>query len=97
MVLAAKCDASDRTLDWTVVEIDTAIVQEAAERWPAREGITDRLGEAAAARNATKLRLEPRLHGFDERPRLGIAHGPAPIGSLSSDGLLDCIELGDPA
>src|SRR5437588_9550657 len=68
MVLAPKRDGSDRAFDRIVVELDTAIVQEAAQRWPAREGILDRSGEAAAARNATKLRLEPRPHSLDKRP-----------------------------
>src|SRR5258706_5414193 len=48
MVLAPKRDGSDRAFDRIVVELDTAIVQEAAQRWPACEGVLDRSGEAAA-------------------------------------------------
>ena len=53
--------------DGVVVELDAAIVQEMTEGRPAGKGVTDRFGEAAAARNATKLRLEPRLHRLDKR------------------------------
>src|SRR5437588_2723112 len=68
MVLAPKRDGPDRAFDRIVVELDTAIVQEAAQRWPACEGVLDRSGEAAAARNATKLHLEPRPHCLDKQP-----------------------------
>src|SRR5205814_10106622 len=97
MVLAAERDGSDRTLDRIVVKVDTAVGQETAEGWPAGEGVTDCLGETAAARDATKLHLEPGLHRLDERPRLGIAYSLALFSGTSPDGLLDCIELAHPA
>src|SRR4029077_6667789 len=97
MVLAAKRDGADRTFDRIVVEVDTAIVQETAEGWPAGKGVTDRFGEATAARDATKLHLEPGLYRLDEGSRLGIAHGSALFSSMSPNGLLDCIKLADPA
>src|ERR1700758_4532611 len=97
MVLATKRDGADRTFDRIVVEVDTAIVQETAEGWPAGKGVTDRFGEATAARDATKLHLEPGLYRLDEGARLGIAHGSALFSSMSPNGLLDCIKLADPA
>src|SRR5262249_27932282 len=97
MVLAPQRDRSDRAFDGIVVELDTAVVQEMTEGGPAGKGVTDRVGEATAARNATKLRLEPRLHCLDKRPRLGIAHAPALFGSAPPYRLLDRIELGDAA
>src|SRR6266436_8863888 len=66
MVLAPKRDGSDRTFDGIVVELDTAVIQEMTEGRPAGKGIADRFGKATAARNATKLRLEPRPHRFDK-------------------------------
>ena len=61
MVLTPQRDGPDRAFDRIVVELDTAVVQEMTEGRPAGKGVTDSLGEATAARNATKLRLEPRL------------------------------------
>src|SRR5215471_1140603 len=83
MVLAPQRDRSDRAFDGIVVELDTAVVQEMTEGGPAGKGVTDRVGEATAARNATKLLLEPRLHCLDKRPRLGIAHAPALLGDAA--------------
>ncbi len=97
MVLAAERDRSDGTLDRIVVEIDAAIVQEATKGRPAGESVTDRLGQAAAARDATKLHPEPGFHSLDQRSRLGVTHGPALLSGASSDSLLDCVELADPA
>src|SRR6516162_3758720 len=56
---------------------------------PAGKGVTDRVGETPAARNATKLRLEPGLHCLDERPRFGITHAAALFGSAPPYRLLD--------
>ena len=68
MILAPQRDGSDRAFDGIVVELDTAVVQEMTEGRPAGKGVTDRVGEATAARNATKLHLEPRLHRLDQGP-----------------------------
>lgn len=37
-------------------------------RAPAREGITDRFGQSAAAGDVRELLLQPRLQGVDHRP-----------------------------
>src|SRR5438445_5840280 len=66
MVLAPKRDGPDRAFDGIVVELDTTVVQKMTECRPAGKGVPDRVGEATAARNATKLRLEPRLHRLDQ-------------------------------
>src|SRR5690349_6452221 len=68
MVLAPQRHGSDGTFDGIVVELDTAVVQEMTEGRPAGKGVADRVAEATAARNTTKLRLEPRLHRLDKRP-----------------------------
>jgi hypothetical protein len=49
MVLTPQCDGSDRAFDGIVVELDTAVVQEMTEGPPAREGVTDRVGETVKA------------------------------------------------
>src|SRR6266566_6637905 len=66
MILAPQRHGSDRTFDRIVVELDTAVVQEMTEGRPAGKRVTDRVGKATAARNTTKLRLEPRLHRFEK-------------------------------
>jgi hypothetical protein len=48
VVLAPQRDGPDGTLDRIVVEFDAAIIEESGEVWPARERITDGLGEGPA-------------------------------------------------
>ena len=67
MVLAAKRDRADRSFDLVVVELDASLIEEPAEGAPTGECIADRLGQAAAGRNAAELRLKPDLHGIDQR------------------------------
>jgi hypothetical protein len=43
VVLAAERDGPDRALDRVGVEVDATVIQEAAERIPARERVADRL------------------------------------------------------
>src|SRR5216684_4025458 len=62
MVLAPEGDGPDGAFDRIVVEFDAAVVEEAAERRPARKRVADRLSESAAGRNAAKLLVEPQLH-----------------------------------
>ena len=50
VVLAPECDRPDRAFNGIGVEIDAAVVEEAGEFVPAREGIADRFGQGAAAR-----------------------------------------------
>jgi hypothetical protein len=52
MVFAPERDGPDGTLDRIVVEFDAAITEEAGEGGPARERITNGLGEGAGGRNA---------------------------------------------
>src|ERR1700686_4071613 len=70
MVFAPGRDGPDGALDRTVVEFDAAVIEESGEGWPARERITNGLGEGAGGWNAAKLDLEPRLHHLDERRAL---------------------------
>ena len=61
-------DSAKTALDRIVIELDTAVVQKVTEGRPAGKGVPDRVREATAARNATKLRLEPTLHRLDQGP-----------------------------
>ena len=88
----------DGAFDGIVVELDAAVVEESAEGWPAGEGVADRLGKGAAAGDATKFRLEPRLHCGDERSGVDVARTRCRSSAvLAADGLLDCVEFGDAA
>ena len=51
MILSPERDGSDGALDGVVVELDATIIEEAAQRRPACERVTDGLGQPAARRN----------------------------------------------
>ena len=52
-----SCDGADGAFDRIVVEFDTPVIEESGEGWPARERITNGLGEGAGGWNAAKLQL----------------------------------------
>ncbi len=68
MILSPERHGSDGALDRIGVKLDAAVVEEAGECRPAREGIADGLGQPAARRNPAQLVLEPGFHCLDERP-----------------------------
>src|SRR5260370_34319276 len=96
MVLAPERDGPDGALDRIVVEFDAAVIEESGEGWPARERITNGLGEGAGGGNAAKLHLEPGLHHLDERPGAGVTNMPTRVCRAGLDRSLDCIEVGNP-
>src|SRR5262245_44118113 len=51
MVLAAEGDGPDGAFDRVVVEFDAAVIEEAAKRPPAGQGIPHGFGETAAGRD----------------------------------------------
>ncbi len=61
MVFAPERHGPDSALDRIVVELDAAVVEEPAQRRPARERIADGLGQPAAWRNPAQLALQPGL------------------------------------
>ena len=92
MVFAPERDGPDGALDRIVVEFDAAVIEEAGKGGPARERITNGLGEGAGGWNAAKLHLEPRLHHLDERPGAGVTHMPTCVCGAALDRSLDRIE-----
>ena len=52
MVFAPERDGPDGALDRIVVEFDTAVVEEADKGWPARERITNGLGQSTPFRRS---------------------------------------------
>lgn len=95
MVLAAERDGTDGAFHRVVVEFDATVIEEATKGGPAGEGVTDRIGKAAARREPGELRREPAPHGLHQRQRLDPPDGLPSLGRLSSGGCLDRIELGD--
>ena len=55
VVLAAERDGPDRAFDGVGVELDAAVIEEAAKGVPAAQGIADGIGEAAAGRDLGEL------------------------------------------
>src|ERR1700712_4030491 len=94
-VLAGECDGADGTLDDVGVDLDTAVIQEVTEALPARQGVTDRLGELGFLTDHEELVAQPWLQGLDHWLALRQPHGAAGIGALASDIALDAIEFGD--
>jgi len=77
MVFSSQSHRPDGAFHRIGVEFDAAIIQEPAERRPARERIADGLGQPAARRNPVQLALQSGLHGVDQRPRSDVARALA--------------------
>src|SRR6266404_1094992 len=95
MVFPPERDGPDGPLDRVIVEFDAAVIKESGEGWPARERITNGLGEGAGRWNAAKLHLEPGLHRAYQRQRFCLPRALPIGGRLTTDGGLDGIELSD--
>src|SRR6267142_1312350 len=93
MVFAPERYGPDGALDRVVVEFDAAVIEESGEGWPARERVSDGLGEGAGGWNAAKLHLEPGLHHLDERPGVGVTNMPTRVCGAALDRSLDRIEF----
>ena len=62
---------------------------------PARQRVTDRLGDGRFAGDGGELGLEPRLHRFEDRLGAGMPHRPATIRAQAADFALDGVEGAD--
>ena len=67
-ILSVQRDRSDAALDDVGVDLDAAVVEEAGEPVPAREGIADRLGELGLLADQGELGAQPGLEFVDDRP-----------------------------
>src|SRR5258708_6100843 len=92
MVFSSESNGTDRAFDRIGIELDATILQKSRETVPARQRISDRIGESAAARHLAELLLEPDLHLFDQRlgecPPFRHPHRRG----LAADALLDGVE-----
>src|SRR5260370_42672778 len=87
-IFAVQRDRSDGALYGVVVELDTAIVDEARQALPARQRVSDSLGELALLTDQGEFCAQPRFECIDQRPAF-LAPDIAPfVGSMAADVLL---------
>src|SRR5690242_2061720 len=94
-VFATELDASDRSFDRVVVEFDSAVIDEARQALPARERVTDGVGELNLLADQSELGAQPRLEGISQRPASLLPHEAALLRTAAADFLLDRIECGN--
>lgn len=75
MILRPERDRAHGAFDGVGVDVDTAIVDEADERLPSRQGVADGDGERGFARDRREPFLQPRLLRLDDRLGAGQADG----------------------
>ena len=66
-IFPVERDGADGALDGVVVEFDEAIVDEARQAFPARQGVTDGFGELALLADQAEFWTQPRFKGIDSR------------------------------
>ena len=65
-VLAVERDGTDGALDGVGVELDAAVVENAAQALSAAEGVADRLGQLALLGDRLEARAQPELQSLNE-------------------------------
>lgn len=83
---------TDGALDSVVVEIDTAIVEEADEAVPARERVADRLAETALCADLPTACLEEVMQVVHDRAAELVADVTTLGSSQAADLILDGVE-----
>jgi hypothetical protein len=95
VILPAERDRPDGALDDVAVELDAAVVEEAAEALPARQRVANGVGELGFARHRGELPFEPGAERLEERLAAQLAHAATLLGRLPADLGFDGIETGD--
>jgi hypothetical protein len=93
--LPVERDRTDGALDCIGVDLDAAVVEEAGQTFPAREGVADRLGELGLLADQTELLAQPGFEIGDGSAAIFLTHCAALVGRPATDGILDPVELGD--
>ena len=94
-IFPVERDGADGAFDGIVVELDTAIVDEARQTFPARQGVPDCFGELALLADQTKFCAQPWFKGIDKRLTFLLPDGATFIGAAATDVFLDGIERGN--
>jgi len=89
-IFAVERDRADGAFDGVVV--DAAVVDEARQTFPARQGVADGCSELALLTDKAKFFLQPRLEGIDQRPAFLPPDATPFVGAAV---LLDGVERGD--
>ena len=74
-IFPVECDGADGAFDGVVVELDAAVIDEARQALPARQGVADGLGEFALLADQAEFCSQPRLQRVDERPAFLLPDG----------------------
>jgi hypothetical protein len=82
-VLPRQRDRADLVLDRVGVQLQRAVLKEADQAGPVREGVADILGQQGLLRDARQLVLQPGLERGDDRGGM-LASGDEAVGSGSS-------------
>ena len=88
-------DRTDLVLDRVGVELEGAVVKEADQAGPVREGVADVLGQLGFLRDARELGFQPRLERGDDRGCVFAPGGQTDGCILAAHGFLDLIEQRD--
>ena len=83
------------TLHDVGVDLGTAVVEKAGETVPARERITDRLGEFCLLTDQGELGPQPGFKVINNLPALVLANSTPLVGAEAADVLLDGVESCD--
>jgi hypothetical protein len=83
----------DRAFDDVAIDFDAAVVEEAGQPFPMRQGVADSLGELGLLANQGKLGLEPGFEDLDKRPTFLLSERTALIGVAAPALGLDGVEF----
>src|SRR5271166_5091990 len=94
-IFSIQCDRTDRPFHDVAVDLDAAVIEEADQAIPARQGIADRLRELGLLANQAELGAKPGFEVVDDRPALLLPKIAPLIGAAATDLALNDIELGN--
>jgi hypothetical protein len=95
-VLPVERDRADGALDGVVVELDAAIVDEARQALPARQGIADGRSKLAFLADQAEFCAQPWLDRVGQGTAFQGSDRSALLGTSAPDIFLDGVEPGNP-
>src|SRR5260370_20959729 len=95
VVLTPQGYASQRAFGGVVVDLDTAVVAIAAQRYPARERVTYRFCRLGLLRKTLEGFIHPFFHRIEQRTSSFLPHGATLSGRESAYVALDHIKRRD--
>src|SRR3981189_947921 len=95
-ILPAERDRADGALDGVVVELDAAVIDEARQALPARQGITDGFSKLAFLADQAEFCAQPRLESVDQGAAFLGSDRSAFLGTSAPNIFLNRVEPGNP-